>query len=164
MRRSKVGPPIIERLSWPVRPAHWSCGFLVPESRDSFGARFQGVVGRVLMGRRVLVCGGRDFNDSDKLFEVLDEEHARNPFDLVITGGARGADWWGHYWAIKRGVPYKVFPADWINHGKAAAPIRDQQILDDGKPDVVIAFPGGSGTDDVINRAGLAEVPVVKVK
>jgi YspA, cpYpsA-related SLOG family len=121
------------------------------------------VVGRLLMGRRVLVCGGRDFNDSDKLFEVLDQEHARNPFDLVITGGAKGADWWGHYWAIKRGVPYKVFPADWMTYGEAAGPVRDQQIIDEGRPDVVIAFPGGTGTDEVINRAGLAEVPVVRV-
>jgi len=121
------------------------------------------VVGRLLMGRRVLVCGGRDFIDSNKLFEVLDEEHARNPFDLVITGGAKGADWLGHYWAIKRGVPYKVFPADWMTYGKAAGPIRNQQMFDEGKPDVVVAFPGASGTEDVINRAGLADVPVVRV-
>ena len=116
------------------------------------------------MGRRVLVCGGQDFNDSNKLFEVLDQEHDRNPFDLVITGGSRGADWLGHYWAIKRGIPCKVFPADWMTHGEAAGPIRNQQMLDESKPDVVVAFPGGSGTADMINRAALAEVPVVRVQ
>ena len=82
----------------------------------------------------------------------------------MITGGAKGADWLGHYWAIKRGIPYKVFPADWMTYGKAAGPIRNQQMLDDGKPDVVIAFPGASDTADMINRAGLADVPVVRVK
>ena len=51
-----------------------------------------------------------------------------------------------------------------MTYGKAAGPIRNQQMLDEGKPDVVIAFPGASGTADMINRAGLTNVPVVRVK
>jgi hypothetical protein len=116
------------------------------------------------MGRRVLVCGGRDYVDQSKLADVLDAEHAREPFDVLISGMAKGADSLGAAWAVTRGIDVLRFPADWDKHGRAAGPIRNQQMLDEGKPTHVIAFPGGRGTADMINRAGPADVPVRMVK
>jgi acyl-CoA synthetase (NDP forming) len=55
------------------------------------------------------------------------------------------------------------FPANWKKHGKSAGPIRNQLMLDVGKPDLVIAFPGGSGTADMIRRARKAGVPVKEI-
>lgn len=57
-------------------------------------------------------------------------------------------------------VPVRVFKADWDKHGKAAGPIRNQQMLDEGKPDLVLAFAGGKGTDDMCRRARAAGVEV----
>ena len=59
-------------------------------------------------------------------------------------------------------IPVKEYPADWQKHGRAAGPIRNQQMLDEGKPDLVVAFDGGRGTADMIARAEKAGVRVVR--
>jgi len=92
---------------------------------------------------RVLVCGGRAFDDREKLFQSLDRQHAVTPFSLLIEGGARGADQLAMSWAHERGIEHLRFDADWEARGRAAGPIRNQRMLDEGRPDVVIAFPGG---------------------
>lgn len=102
---------------------------------------------------RVLVCGGRDYADFRTLFKVLDDIHRETPITSVIEGAARGADYYAGQWAKSRGIELQEFPADWDRHHKAAGSIRNKQMLDEGKPDRVIAFPGGKGTFDMINRA-----------
>jgi hypothetical protein len=61
-------------------------------------------------------------------------------------------------------VPIDVYVAQWKKHGRAAGPIRNQRMLDEGKPDLVVAFPGGRGTADMIRRAERAGVPVQQVQ
>jgi hypothetical protein len=102
---------------------------------------------------RILVCGGRDY-DNQKLVDVILDTHLERWGGIhIIEGGATGADTLARNWAIKNKVPYTTFPADWRKLGKAAGPIRNQQMLDEGKPDMYIAFPGGSGTADMIKKA-----------
>ena len=105
---------------------------------------------------RVLVCGGRAYEDRQRVFEILAQ---RQP-SVVIQGCARGADSFAGEWADLNGVEHLRFPADWDNLGRAAGPIRNQQMLDEGRPDLVIAFPGSKGTRDMMRRAVLAGVPV----
>lgn len=106
---------------------------------------------------RVLVCGGRDFQDQAKLWAALDD---LTGVVLVIHGGARGADSLGGAWAVARGIPVEVFPADWAKHRKKAGILRNIQMLTDGKPDLVVAAPGGRGTEDMVRRAVDAGVEV----
>ena len=73
--------------------------------------------------------------------------------DSIIHGGAPGADMLAAEVAQELGIPARAYPADWRKHGRAAGPIRNQLMLDDGKPDIVVAFPGGKGTADMIRRA-----------
>lgn len=80
----------------------------------------------------------------------------------IIHGGAKGADLWADYWAVHNFCPVHEFKADWDKHGKSAGPIRNQQMLDEGKPDLVIAFPGGRGTEDMKARARKAGVKVIE--
>ena len=106
---------------------------------------------------RVLVCGGRDYQDKDKVFAVLDEIHSQTPISAIVHGCARGADTLGSDWAWVRGIDEERYPANWKLYGKKAGPLRNQQMLDT-KPDLVIAFPGGCGTYHMINisrEAGL---------
>jgi hypothetical protein len=105
------------------------------------------------MQQRVLVCGGRDYDDRDQLFRILDAAHVANPIVCLIHGAARGADSLAADWALDRDVLCNAYPADWDRDGKAAGPIRNQRMLDEGKPHIVIAFPGGRGTADMIRRA-----------
>ncbi len=103
-------------------------------------------------GIRLLVCGGRDFDDSRFVFEVLDRAASRRPIDVLIQGGAKGADRIAAQWAHARCVPYLTVPADWDQYGKAAGHIRNAKMLD-MQPDSVVAFPGGRGTADMVRRA-----------
>lgn len=109
---------------------------------------------------RLLVCGGRDFSDTARAYRVLDKLHRTHGVEVVIEGHARGADRIAGYWARRNGIDNLKFPADWDTHGKAAGAIRNQQMLDEGKPDLVLAFPGGRGTADMVQRARAAGIPV----
>lgn len=88
---------------------------------------------------RILVCGGRDFDDWGKLYDNLDDY--LSPDLIIIQGGAKGADFLARVWAKHMGVEWHEYPADWMSHGKAAGHIRNKQMLDEGNPDLVIAFP-----------------------
>jgi hypothetical protein len=111
---------------------------------------------------RVLVCGGRDYQDKDKVFAVLDEIHAQTSISSIIHGCASGADTLGSDWAWIRGIDEERYPADWKTHGKAAGPIRNRQMLNT-QPNLVVAFPGGRGTQDMINISRIAGIEVREI-
>ena len=107
---------------------------------------------------RVLVCGGRDFDDYGFVREVLDYYAPT----AVIHGAARGADSLAHRWAQSRCIAVESHPADWRTHGRAAGPIRNAKMLAEGKPDLVIAFPGGNGTAHMVKIAKAKGVQVIE--
>ena len=110
---------------------------------------------------RVLVTGGRDYADVAAVFDELDRIRNGNLAFVVINGGASGADKLARDWCLKRCVEFMTVPADWKRWGRSAGPRRNQRMLEAiGKPDLVVAFPGGDGTQDMINRALRAGVRV----
>lgn len=120
---------------------------------------------------RVLVCGGRDYLNTDHIHNTLCAIDAeRGPITCIIHGGATGADHEGMIWAQMMASARRVthahlpFAADWRTHGRAAGPIRNQRMIDEGKPDLVIAFPGGRGTADMMRRARAAGIDVIEIK
>lgn len=112
---------------------------------------------------KLLVCGGRDFSDMKLVNETLNELHGRKKITLLIHGAARGADSLADRWAFRAEIPRKEFRADWSMHGRAAGPLRNQKMIDEGKPEMVLAFSGGRGTADMIRRAKAANIPVIEV-
>lgn len=113
---------------------------------------------------RILVCGGRDFDDEPRLHTTLDKILEESNDILIISGMARGADSMAINWAVKNDLHYEGYPADWKKYGRAAGPIRNQQMLDEGRPDLVIAFPGGTGTRDMIRRTKKAGIEIKEIK
>ena len=113
----------------------------------------------------VLICGGRSFEDGDFLYSELDRLHAEQPFTAVIHGAARGADTLAGQWAASRDILVQSYRADWKRYGnRAAGPIRNRRMLDEGMPDLVIAFPGGRGTRDMIEQAHACGVDVLIIE
>ena len=111
---------------------------------------------------RVLVCGGRDFCDGSKFVSAMRSLRLK-PEDTIIHGDAPGADWMANSWAREYDIGVRAFPADWKRHGKAAGPMRNKQMLDEGMPDLVVAFPGGRGTADMVRQARAAGVRVIEI-
>ncbi|MDO8616900.1 MAG: DUF2493 domain-containing protein [Dehalococcoidia bacterium] len=110
---------------------------------------------------RVLVCGGRDFDDALTLGSWLGGVHKDHGITLLIEGGARGADRMARGFAKWKGIPVRTFEADWAKHGRSAGPIRNRQMLVEGGPDLVVAFEGGRGTANMVEQARRAGVQVL---
>lgn len=117
---------------------------------------------------RLLVCGGRTYGaapgEAEHLRRQLEEIHSREPISHLIHGGARGADSLADQWARAFGVPVIEFPVtagEWAEHGRAAGPMRNRRMLADGRPDAVLAFPGGAGTRDMRRQAADAGIQII---
>jgi len=100
---------------------------------------------------RVLVFGGRDYKDREAVYAALDQVASRKGMSMLIHGGANGADSLASQWSKARRIPETVFPANW-QYGKSAGPYRNQRMIDEGKPDAAVGFPGGRGTKDMAQR------------
>ena len=108
------------------------------------------------MSQYVLVCGGGRDTNREAVFAYLDQMHAEEPVAVLIHGNDSGADTLAGEWAKANRVHESVYP-------HAAGPIRNQFMLDESLPDVVVAFPGGDGTADMVRRALHAGVPIRQV-
>lgn len=108
---------------------------------------------------RVLVTGGREFDDLELLEMTLDTIHAAQGFAVLIHGAASGADSLAGEWAARNGIEVLACPADWKRYGRRAGPLRNRQMLD-LSPDLLVAFPGGRGTADMIAAAKERGVPI----
>ena len=116
---------------------------------------------------RLLVCGSRTWTDLPRLWEVLDRlvsEHGDGQV-VLIEGDARGADRLAGQLARARGWRLERYPADWSREGRAAGVRRNARMLQQGRPDLVVAFTIGPlqqsrGTAGMVRRAQEAGVPV----
>ncbi len=114
---------------------------------------------------RILVCGGRDWSNLHMTESCLDgfreQYHEKGKPIVIVQGGATGADFIAKKWAEKHDIPCEEHKADWKRHGRGAGPVRNAQMLTTGI-DVVVAFPGGRGTQDTIKKAETLNIRVWK--
>lgn len=113
---------------------------------------------------KVIICGGREFDNYDAVKETMDAVVLHyGDVTAVVQGGARGADLLGRKWAIENNIPYEQYDADWARYGKAAGFMRNQEMLEESGANLVVAFPGGNGTYDMVKRARRHGVEIVNV-
>lgn len=129
---------------------------------------------------RVLVFGGRNYADRPKLFRILDAAVERLGMNFLIHGAATGADALAAEWALSREIGQHAFPAVWddihrpgaaVRYTKAGRPydaaaggIRNQRMIDVGRPEIAIGFPGGAGTRDMASRVRSAGIPLYEIQ
>jgi hypothetical protein len=103
----------------------------------------------------ILVTGGRDYQNKDKLYQILDKfKELYNDIYIVEGLCATGADLFAREYREEKNIPGRSYPANWKKYGKAAGMIRNKDMLFDSKPDFVVAFPtGGPGTNGMIKLA-----------
>lgn len=126
---------------------------------------------------RLLVCGDRRWGKAERdekgdviydtinkakmergfLDTVLDKINESPGITVLIEGEAPGADTFARQWAERKGIKVEKFPADWDKHGKAAGPMRNDQMLYEGNPDAVVAFHRSffesRGTLDMVKKS-----------
>lgn len=155
---------------------------ITPPSTDDVGS--SDAVAPAKHSVRVLVFGGRDYAEVRKwgsersrrteqeaiadrqkarLWQILDAAVERLGLTEIVEGGATGADRQARYWAKERGIPWITEIAKWDEHGNAAGPIRNAEMLEKYKPDIAIGFPGGAGTKDMASKVEAAGIRLIKV-
>jgi hypothetical protein len=126
----------------------------------------------------IIVCGGRNYADRARVFDVLDKVLRAYKHVQVVHGAARGADSFASEWALSRplaarqGIRATAMPANWNKHGRAAGLKRNEAMLQElfsrrdkwGDKIGVVAFPGGRGTAHMRQIAEAAGVPVLVVE
>lgn len=104
---------------------------------------------------RLLICGDRIWTDKELIRTYINDMDVRP--DVIIEGDAKGADRLAGEVAIEMGISLLKFPAEWKKYGRSAGPIRNQLMLNEGKPDFVVAFHDrmndSRGTKDMLERA-----------
>lgn len=113
------------------------------------------------METKLLVCGGRNFEEHEYLERILDSIREEFNVGTVIHGNARGADRLAGEWAKLRGLKVISVDANWKEYGRAAGMIRNQAMIE-LKPDLVVAFPGGKGTLNMMNLALKNRIPLMR--
>ena len=114
------------------------------------------------MGLKIIVTGGRNYQNKKRVEGVLDDIDRSVGIDILVHGGAAGADTLAALWAMSRNKNLVEFPADWSKYSHSAGPRRNQQMADAGA-DLCVAFPGNSGTRDMKRKARKANIRVVEI-
>ena len=114
-------------------------------------------------GTLVAVAGGKDVEDPDTVWSVLDRTRAKHPDIVILHGGAPGVEKVAARWAEARGVDQVVCKPDWNTHGKAA-PFRRNDDLLNLMPRGVIAWTGNGITANLVDKAAALGIPVHRVR
>ena len=119
---------------------------------------------------RILVCGGRHFEDYALLNNILNKvlkDKMLAPKEVeIVSGHCKGADMLGERWAEENNASVKIFPADWVKYKKSAGPIRNKQMIDyitcfNEKLVVAFVSPNSKGTRNTISLAQKNDIPVI---
>lgn len=112
---------------------------------------------------KVLVCGDRNWTDKGKIKYVMSYVAIIPDVELIIEGGARGADTLAKIVGKELNIPVQEFPAKWSLYGRAAGPIRNIEMLKEN-PDLVLAFHSNisisKGTAHTVREARKLGIPV----
>ncbi len=128
---------------------------------------------------RVLICGGRNVGRVSKstgfqnagheleaasaarlfISDMLSKLHAEQPFTLVICGAEGGAERLGKKWAELANIPVQPFMMD----QRQTISDRNKRMLDQGKPEFIIAFEGGEETEIMLANAEQRGIPVARI-
>lgn len=114
---------------------------------------------------KVIVAGGRDFENYEYMMEKLDELFLKssifkNQKIKIISGMAKGTDTLAVRYADERKLTKIMFPANWKEHPRMAGILRNEDMLTIATH--LVAFWNGisSGTKHMIEIASKKGIPI----
>ncbi|WP_017904670.1 DUF2493 domain-containing protein [Pseudomonas asplenii] len=112
---------------------------------------------------RVLICAGRYYMNAALCRQVLEACHAQHPLTVLVHGGNQHLGSTLEDWARETGVHIVRYPSNWQHYGKQAERRRNRFMLQDSGPDRVIAFPGGSDTEELVAQARASGIETLSI-
>ena len=110
---------------------------------------------------RLIIAGGRHLDDAALIRRALAVAHTIRPITVLIHGGNGALCITAEDWAREQRLHVVRYPANWRELGKRAEAIRNAFMLEDSRPDMLLALPGGNDTADLVTNACAARVPVI---
>jgi len=110
---------------------------------------------------RTIIAGSREGIGPEHVERALDS--CPWPVSEIVQGGARGVDTHAFNLGWARGIPVRSFPADWSQHGKAAGPIRNRQMLEYAEALIAVWDGNSRGTAHMVGIARTRGVPIHEV-
>lgn len=111
---------------------------------------------------RVIIAGARDITNPAVVIPIIDEVSGPWVIGTVLCGCARGVDSIGETWAVMRGRMVERFPADWATHGKAAGPLRNEQMAARADALLLIWHGDSPGSRNMLQRAAAHRLLIVE--
>jgi len=109
---------------------------------------------------RILICGDRHWFDRETIKKYLKSLPTGT---IIIEGEAPGADTIAREEAEKLGLEVLKYEAKWARYGRGAGPIRNLQMITEGKPNLVVAFHNNiersRGTKNMLKQAEEHKIP-----
>lgn len=100
-----------------------------------------------------------------RLWRKLDDINRRWPVSVLIEGASDdvtgpyvGADFWAHQWAVNHQKETIRAHAEWAKYGSAAGPIRNERMLKELRPQMLLATEGGRETNNMVSKASAAQI------
>lgn len=112
---------------------------------------------------RVLICAGRHYADTRLCRQALEAFQREHEVRVLIHGGNQFLGGEIEDWAREMGADIVRYPPNWQLHGKLAERLRNTFMLKDSRPDILIALPGGDDTEELVNQARQAGIPILPV-
>ncbi|MGN8021155.1 DUF2493 domain-containing protein [Phyllobacterium sp. 22229] len=110
---------------------------------------------------RLLISGGRHFDVAEAILDELNRIHAACPVTVLIHGGLPALGSVAEDWARQNDVHIVRYPANWSLLGKQADTKRNRFMLEDSRPDALLAFPGGKHLQELVQQAHARHIPVI---
>ena len=108
---------------------------------------------------RVIIAGSRDIKTVEPVYRAI--KSSGYVITEIVSGGARGVDTLGELWGEIKNIPVKVFPADWDKYGRAAGPIRNQEMADYCDAAIFIWDGKSAGTKNCIECVSKLKKPYI---
>ena len=116
---------------------------------------------------KILVFGSRDWNDYNRILDIMQRLKSKYGDIIIIEGGCKGADLLAKKAAAECRIECEEYLADW-NLGKKAGPLRNQRMIDEGHPDMAVCFhndvENSRGSKDMKNRLIKHNIPYYIIK
>lgn len=110
---------------------------------------------------KVIIAGGRDYADYNRLKKILDKLIYGSPDLQIVQGGAKGADSLAAKYAEEYAIDLATFEADWDTNGKSAGAMRNAEMGKYGHALIAFWDMKSPGTKNMIEVARNHKLPVI---
>lgn len=102
---------------------------------------------------KCIIAGSRSIKEYTLVTSAIYASGFHNEITEVVCGMAQGVDLLGKQWADAYGIPVVKFRPDWAKHGKAAGPIRNEEMAEYADALILVWRGNSKGSADMLRKA-----------